>query len=277
MIEDSPKMRIVASIVLYNHGVKDVEPTLNSLLAEPLVDKIVLVDNGGAAWAAAINNPRVDYMLATRNRGFGAGHNIAMKKYLSQSSFYLICNPDISFTVGALSSLYTTAINQNYKFISPSFVYSDGSKQFSCRLLPNPVNLFARRFFPTLAKSLDNKYELRNADFSKVFSVPSVSGCFMLIDSELLTQLNGFDDRYFMYMEDVDLCRRALNFTNITYFSDVTVIHLFNKGSYKSKYLLFQHVLSSIKYFNKWGWFFDRTRRRKNQECLNSFPRKFNI
>ncbi|MCT2418318.1 MULTISPECIES: glycosyltransferase [Pantoea] len=269
-------MQIVASIVLYRHTQTDIEPTLASLLSEETIEKIVLVDNGGADWAANLNHPRIEYIQAGSNLGFGAGHNIAIKKYLSRSEYFLICNPDIRFQEGAVSSLYQVAKKNKYKFLSPSIVYSDGSKQFSCRLLPTPVNLFARRFIPALAKDMDKKYELRNADFSKVFTVPSVSGCFMFLESELLARLEGFDDRYFMYMEDIDLCRRALKYTDIIYYSDVTITHLFKKGSYESKYLLLQHILSSIKYFNKWGWFFDPLRRSKNKECLKSVPIKAN-
>ncbi|WP_380179164.1 glycosyltransferase [Kalamiella sp. sgz302252] len=265
-------MQIVASIVLYRHSHADIEPTLASLLSEETIEKIVLVDNGGADWAADLHNPRVDYIRADSNRGFGAGHNLAIEKYRRRSEYFLICNPDIHFGKGSVSALYHAAQQNKYKFISPSIVYSDGSKQFSCRLLPTPVNLFARRFMPNLAKDLDEKYELRNADFSKVFPVPSVSGCFMFLESDLLASLEGFDDRYFMYMEDIDLCRRALKYTDIIYYSDVTITHLFKKGSYKNKYLLLQHIFSSIKYFNKWGWFFDPLRRSKNKECLKSVP-----
>ena len=270
-------MQIVSSIVLYHHTHSDIEPTLASLLSEETVEKIVLVDNGGAEWAAHLNHPRVDYIRAKYNCGFGAGHNIAIKKYFKKSDYFLICNPDIRFQEGSVSALYQVAKQNKYKFVSPSIVYSDGSKQFSCRLLPTPINLFVRRFVPGLAKTLDRKYELRNADFSKNFTVPSVSGCFMFMESDLLARLEGFDDRYFMYMEDIDLCRRALNYTDIVYYSDVTITHLFKKGSYKSKYLLWQHVLSSIKYFNKWGWFFDPLRRSKNKECLESVPIRTDI
>ncbi|MEI2263852.1 glycosyltransferase family 2 protein [Erwinia sp. CGal63] len=272
MMDENPYMQIVASIVLYHHSRADIEPTLNSLLGEESIEKIVLVDNGGAGWAAKLNNSRIDYIQADKNRGFGAGHNIAIKRYHKCSEFFLICNPDIRFQEGSVSTLYRAAQKNKYKFISPSIVYSDGSKQFSCRLLPTPVNLFARRFIPALAKDLDKKYELRNADFSKVFTVPSVSGCFMFLESSLLAKLGGFDDRYFMYMEDIDLCRRALKYTDIIYYSDVTITHIFKKGSYKNKSLLLQHILSSIKYFNKWGWFFDPQRRSKNKECLKSVP-----
>lgn len=113
-----------------------------------------------------------------------------------------------------------------------------------------------------------------DAEYDKVFSPPSVSGCFMLLTNALLQELDGFDERYFMYLEDVDLCRRALPLTKIYYCPETTIIHVFNKGSYKSKLLLWYHVRSAITYFNKWGWFFDRKRHAYNKKALLEIPRK---
>lgn len=64
----------------------------------------------------------------------------------------------------------------------------------------------------------DVKYELKDAAYDEIFSPPTVSGCFMLLSNVLLQKLNGFDERYFMYLEDVDLCRRALQLTKIYYY-----------------------------------------------------------
>lgn len=96
----------------------------------------------------------------------------------------------------------------------------------------------------------------------------------MLITASLLKKLGGFDERYFMYLEDVDLCRRALSHTEIIYFSGSTITHVFGKGSYESLILLGHHVRSAIAYFNKWGWFFDCQRYHYNQQCLKSIPMK---
>ncbi|MGK5922051.1 glycosyltransferase family 2 protein, partial [Klebsiella pneumoniae] len=87
-------------------------------------------------------------------------------------------------------------------------------------------------------------------------------------------KLNGFDERYFMYLEDVDLCRRALQLTKIYYCPETTIVHVFNKGSYKSKLLLWYHIRSAITYFNKWGWFFDKKRYAYNESALRNIPRK---
>jgi len=67
--------------------------------------------------------------------------------------------------------------------------------------------------------------------------------------------LGGFDERYFMYMEDVDLVRRCASLGKVKYLPKMTVVHEFSKGSYHNPKLLRYHVCSAIMYFNKWGWF----------------------
>ncbi|HBK4793432.1 TPA: glycosyltransferase [Serratia marcescens] len=270
--QEKSQFQIVASIVLYNHSYEQVVGTLTSLLAERCVEKIVLVNNGGADWADALENDRISYISAEGNGGFGHGHNLAMSRYLDSCEYFLICNPDISFEMGALASLYRFASEGKHQFVSPRIHYSDGRFQYSCRLLPTPANLLLRRFLPKWGAKMDIDYELQHADYEKNFAVPSVSGCFMLMKSELLARLEGFDERYFMYLEDVDLCRRALELTDIMYYSGTTITHVFGKGSYKSLTLLGYHMRSAILYFNKWGWFFDRERCRYNQRYLNSIP-----
>ncbi|ALX94370.1 glycosyltransferase [Serratia fonticola] len=269
---ESEKYQIVASIVLYNHTYAQLEDTLSSLLSEACVEKIVLVDNGGSVWAASLNNPRITYIEAVKNKGFGYGHNLAMAQYLDKCDYFLICNPDVSFAQGELERLYHFARDGGHLFVSPRIYYTDGRLQYSCRLLPSPANLFLRRFFPRWGAKLDVTYELHQADFNQTFSVPSVTGCFMLMDPTLLKKLGGFDERYFMYLEDVDLCRRALVLTDIIFYPGATITHVFGKGSYKNLNLLGYHIRSAISYFNKWGWFCDRERVVANQKCLKTIP-----
>ena len=84
-----------------------------------------------------------------------------------------------------------------------------------------------------------------------------------------LIKENGFDKRYFMYMEDVDLSRRMFKYGNY-FFPEVKIIHNFNKSSFKSLKMTFKHVESAIKYFNKWGWFSDQERKKINYHYINS-------
>lgn len=267
------KKSIIASIVLYQHTAEDVQPTINSLLANDLVELIVLIDNAGCEWANRLNNQRITYIKSENNNGFGHGHNQAIDKYINQCNYFIICNPDIEFSADTIEILYTFARTGNHRFIAPKIIYPDGKDQHVCRLLPTPIHMFLRRFLPFFSKHFNKKYELHEADYSQIFSVPAISGCFMFIESELLNKLQGFDPRYFMYFEDVDLCRRALPYATPMFCADATVTHAFAKGSYKNFTLMCHHVRSAIHYFNKWGWFFDIERRKINQKCMDRLPR----
>ncbi|EML2249583.1 TPA: glycosyltransferase family 2 protein [Klebsiella aerogenes] len=270
------KPKVIASIVLFNHSYDDIKDTLFSLSHEESVERVILVDNGGCQWAASLNEPKISYIKSPYNSGFGAGHNLAINANIGFDGYFLICNPDISFNKQSLDKLVSFAWENEYDFVSPQIIYKNGERQYSCRLLPTPGNLFLRRFLPATAIKYDATYELKDAEYDKVFSPPSVSGCFMLLTNSLLQKLNGFDERYFMYLEDVDLCRRALQYTKIYYCPKTTIIHVFNKGSYKSKLLLWYHIRSAIAYFNKWGWFFDKKRHAYNESALRNIPRKLN-
>ncbi|MBI6180539.1 glycosyltransferase family 2 protein [Serratia proteamaculans] len=267
------KMPIVASIVLYKHKQGDIQPTIDSLLAEPLIETIVLVDNASSEWASNLNNPRIAYIKSAVNGGYGHGHNQAMDKYLDKCKYFIICNPDIAFEPGTVTSLYNFAESGGHRFIAPKIIYPSGEEQRVCRLLPTPAHLILRRFMPFLSKYLDENYELQNADYNKNFFAPTISGCFMFVESALLKQLQGFDLRYFMYLEDVDLCRKVLQYEKPMFCSEATVTHAFAKGSYKNLKLMSYHIRSAITYFNKWGWFFDAERRGVNKKCIKQLPR----
>ena len=71
-----------------------------------------------------------------------------------------------------------------------------------------------------------------------------------------------------MYLEDVDLSRRIAEVSKVLFYPEVTVIHEYEKGSYKNKILLYYHIKSAIQYFNKWGWIYDSKRKEINNTTL---------
>lgn len=259
------------SIVLYQHMLADIQKTLDSLLNSSIVEKIIVVDNGGCDWANNLDNPKISYIKADRNGGFGYGHNLAIYKYAHLSDYFLICNPDIDFHSEELEKLYEVAKSSQSGLYSPKIMYPDGSNQFGQRLLPNPLNLFARRFLPKhISQKLDEQYLLKQFFIDKPIAIPNVSGSFMLFKSECLLELGGFDERYFMYMEDVDLSRRCVVRFGVLYVPEAYVTHEHQQASYKNKALLKAHIVSAIQYFNKWGWIIDKDRQRINAETIES-------
>ena len=101
-----------------------------------------------------------------------------------------------------------------------------------------------------------------------MYVVPNLSGCFLFVRSSLFLRLGGFDERYFMYLEDVDLVRRFGDISKTIYNPLIYIKHNYAKGSYRNSLLLKYHIISAILYFNKWGWFFDETRKNRNLKVL---------
>lgn len=263
--------KVIASIVLYKHSYEELKPTLDSLLSTSYIEKIILVDNDNSSWANHFIDSKIVYLKSPDNLGFGYGNNLAINKYASDSQYFLICNPDIIFESTQFEKLVNFADTENYGLFFPRVIMENGHDQYAGRLLPTPLNLFARRFSPKLGEKLDTSYLLKNLDLSKPSAIPAVLGCFMLFKSKSLLALNGFDDRYFMYLEDIDLSRRCHKAYGNCYFPLATVTHLHEQGSYKSTKLLKIHIKSTIQYFNKWGWFFDKDRHQMNEKTLNLF------
>lgn len=94
----------------------------------------------------------------------------------------------------------------------------------------------------------------------------------MFFKKEALEAVGGFDERFFMYLEDVDLSRRVAEKFGAYYIPNVKIVHKFQKASYKNRKLLVCHVESAVKYFNKWGWFFDENRTALNKKCMENLP-----
>ncbi|TCW32457.1 glycosyltransferase family protein [Gulbenkiania mobilis] len=267
-------MRLIASIVLFKNFKNKTEPLIEQITSSSLLEKLILVDNGGCNWASNMNNEKIVYIKPKNNIGFGAGHNIAISRFAEHSDFFLIVNPDIEVSAEDLDAFCLAAEKEDAALFMPDIRYPNGERQHLCKLLPTPFDLFFRRFLPSISKSTNTTYELHDADYSRKFFAPYLSGCFMLVRSTALKAVGGFDERFFLYLEDTDLSRRLATYGSALYLPSTTVTHHFQKASYKSVKLLLIHVRSACSYFFKWGWFFDAERKQMNQRCLRHLPRK---
>ena len=90
----------------------------------------------------------------------------------------------------------------------------------------------------------------------------------MFFRTESFEKVGGFDTRYFMHFEDIDITRRIGEIARTVYFPGATVVHAHEAAHKKSKKMLIIGLQSAVKYFNKWGWFFDKMRRKRNKDAL---------
>jgi GT2 family glycosyltransferase len=98
-----------------------------------------------------------------------------------------------------------------------------------------------------------------------------LSGCFMLFRQRALLDVGVFDERFFMYPEDIDLTRRMAVKYDTLFFPDSRVYHEHGAASYKSFRMLLIHSFNIIKYFNKWGWVYDPIRSKLNKRTISQF------
>ena len=264
---------ITASIVAYHTPLDELAHLLKCII-QSNIDNLYLVDNSSNDSLRELSNlsPKIVY-IHSDNLGFGHGHNIAIKKAIEKKAdFHIVINPDIYWKGNAIEALTNYMdTHPDCGLVMPKVLYPNGDLQYLCKLLPTPMNLFGRRFLPFrgIQAKMDEKFELHFTGYDKEMEVPSLSGCFMFMRMDVLRKVGGFDERFFMYAEDLDLCRRIGEVSKTMYYPGISIYHAYGKGSYKNKKLLKYHICSVIKYFNKWGWFFDKKRRRINKECLN--------
>jgi GT2 family glycosyltransferase len=264
--------KVTASIVLYQQSAEDLRPLFETLSRDPALAAWTVVNNGGAEDACALASSLGGRCLhPTRNLGFGAAHNLAWRDLADAAApYHVILNPDISLESGTLAELAgIMAELPDAGLLMPKVMYPDGAEQRLCKLLPTPFDLFLRRFLGKVGSVFFRRryehYELRNLDMSIPREVPCLSGCFMFLRAEALREVGVFDERYFMYMEDVDLCRRIGKKYKTVFYPHVSIVHGYAKGSYASLRLMTYHIQSALKYFAKWKWFRDEEREALNR------------
>lgn len=264
---------ITASMVLYHNRPESFGPAVRSFLDGDPGARIAIVDNSSPPLEHELfHHDRVIYLFPGRNLGFGAGHNLGFKK-VGSGEFHLLLNPDVSFSPAVVRELLSFAASDaRIGAVMPKICFPDGSLQRLCKLLPTPLDLMLRRFIPVrfLQEMHRRRYELDQLPQDRVVDVPSLSSCFLLLRSALFRDLGGFDERYFMYMEDVDLVRRIGDRARTVYYPFSRVEHEYAKGSYRNQRLLRYHLQSAWKYFSKWGWYFDALRTQRNAEVLRT-------
>lgn len=263
---------ITSSIVIYENDENELAGAINSFLNTTLHVKLYLVDNSPTNFLEKLaTDPRVDYRFLNKNIGFGAAHNIVLSEVLEKSKYHLVLNPDVTFEAGTLESIYTfMESNPDIGQVLPKVYYKNGELQKLCKLLPTPQDLIIRRLLGDsgIFRKRKEEYELSGFDYNHILNIPNLSGCFMFLRTKVLRETGFFDTRYFMYLEDVDLTRRIHRVSKTVFFPAVSIIHGYKKESYINKVLLSYHVKSAIKYFNKWGWVWDKERKEANKGVL---------
>jgi GT2 family glycosyltransferase len=244
--------KLIVSMVVYKTPITELSITFSYLLKniDRINLKIYIFDNQGSKELRSFclrNN--FEYRSINKNIGFGAGHNFIFSESINYDGYYLILNPDVYLYGEKLNKILNyLESNPSIGVLSPKLLNSDGSIQHICRNFPTPFNLFLRRLLKSVKDYPDHAYD-------KNIFPQAIHGACLFIHSKTIKKVGGFDEKFFLYMEDIDLCRRVGKTNEIIMYSDVTAVHLHQKGSHKNLKLLILHLKSSFTYFKKWGLF----------------------
>jgi len=259
-----------ASIVRFSQPFEMIATLVDLLTQSFAVHTIYVIDN------SPIKEPKfqllpIQYITNDQNIGFGRAHNIAIKKSIDCNiKYHVIVNPDISFDSKILSRIvYFMEINKTVGALMPKVFYPNGNLQYVCKLLPTPIDLLAKRFLPkNWTNRRLNRFQLKDSGYNNTMNIPYLSGCFMVLQTDALKHVGLFDERFFLYPEDIDLSRRIHEHYETMFYPEVSVIHSHEQGSYNNLKLFAIHSINMIRYFNKWGWINDKKRKQINQQVL---------
>lgn len=228
------------SVVILNWNTHDdLRRCLKSYFEHPPACRaeVIVVDNASEDDSVAMVRsgfPAVRLLQNERNLGFGAGNNRAIP--LCRGRYVLFLNSDTILTPGALDALVSYADTRpDAAVFGPKLLNADGSLQYSCRSFPNLGTGFFRntplgRLFPKNRFAMD--YLMSNWDHNTPRDVDWVSGSALMIRADVLRHLGGFDEGFFMYCEDVDLCYRVHELgLKVAYYPGSVLYHIIGRSS----------------------------------------------
>ncbi|MEH6582423.1 MAG: glycosyltransferase [Halioglobus sp.] len=274
----SPPAHLSVAIVLYSSSVDLLRGTLNSLFRS--VERARLDGVLSSAQVHVVDNTlcpdyaervrhllsecpgsegyRLVYCAADSNDGFGGGNNRVMPSLTSDA--HLILNPDVELAESTLS-IALTRLQQDTSIalLSPYVSGDDGRQEYLCKRYPSVFVLLLRAFAPDVIHKLFrtrlHHYEMRDVcSGSEEVDVMLASGCFMLVRTEMLLAVSGFDERYFLYFEDFDLSLRLGRLGRLVFHPAVKIVHHGGYAASKGLKHVGLFMRSGIRFFADHGW-----------------------
>lgn len=255
------KLTIDVSVITVNYNSIDLlKNCIDSLqkFTKDINYEIIVVDNN--SMAGDIDKLLKDYDRITLvkndvNKGFGSANNQGVK--IAKGKYVLLLNNDTILFENSIKKVFdfTESLKGNI-IIGCKLLNEDRSIQKSVYDFPTLLNVFTSNFFLYLffpKSKYFNKYHLMNKGISKTTEVEVVTGAFLFMHCKTFEALDGFDERFFFYNEDTDLCFRFKEkYGKVIYYPETSIIHL--KGGtakinswFKNKY----HSISTIMFFQK--------------------------
>ncbi|MHB8348379.1 MAG: glycosyltransferase [Acidiferrobacterales bacterium] len=183
---------------------------------------------------------RIRIIKNVKPRGFGANHNAAFA--LRHYEHFCVLNPDICLNTDPFGPLLSFLADSNVGVVAPLVRSVEGAVEDSARRMPTPLIIIDKLFDRNQKPDYRIGMEPINPDW--------VAGMFMLFRSDVYARMGGFDERYFLYYEDVDLCARLmLSGYRIVLDPSVSVVHDARRKSHHNLSYFRRHVASIARFF----------------------------
>lgn len=254
---------LISAIVLNYRSPRDTVKCVASLKRQSIANQmeIIVVDNHSddesIGWIRALyqQDPMVRIVESRWNTGYGQGNMLGVAH--ASGKYILINNPDTILSSDGVEKLkMVMERDESIGIVAPKLIFEDGSVRPSARFFPRLTDLIEKRLAPGRWHTSYRSMMKTSADLQ---DVDWVAGACFLIEKKIFHESGGFDPRFFLFFEDIDLCRNVQRIgKRIVYVSSVKAIdrkeRLSGGGihSFATKRAAWIHLASALKYFWKW-------------------------
>lgn len=207
----------------------------------------------------ALADNAVCFLTSRDNLGYGRAVNRLVNEVGELPPFLAVMNTDLFWRAGTFESILSwMAQHHDVQLAVPKIIDEYGVVQKLCKRNPTVLAMLSRRFVPfslkpKWLKRYDHWYCMGDKDYNSVFDSSYLSGCCMVVRSHAFRLIGGFDESYFLYLEDADLTRMLARYGRCVHFPWAEVVHCWGRGNYKSLGLALVNIQSAWIYFKKWG------------------------
>ena len=266
----NPERQLQLVLVAYHTAAADVE-RLSSCLRQldSSIGYAVVVNSHRSGEPIEALAAGADLFLTTsRNLGYGRAVNWAASALGDQAiengvppaPWLAALNTDLSWVEGSFEGLLQWLSGEaNVVLAVPQIRNPAGEVQQLCKTDPTVIALLSRRFMPSWLKParlkiLDRRYVMSSSQLDCVLDVDYLSGCCMVIRRCAYERVGGFDERFFLYLEDADLTRSLRKEGRCVHAPIMQITHAWGRGNHHSLWLTAVNLASAWLYFRKWGW-----------------------
>lgn len=189
--------------------------------------------------------PRVTHLINSSPKGFGSNHNAAFRH--CTATYFCVVNPDIRITSNPFPEMLAVMDDTKIGVVAPKVLSPSGGIEDNARFFPTPFGL--------LQKALGIEDGCFPVAGTQPMSVDWVAGMFLLFRADAFASIGGFDEKFFLYYEDVDICARLWRTgKKVVVIPNVSVVHDAQRMSRKNLRYMTWHLGSMVRYFSKHLW-----------------------